>query len=115
VFEGPATCLIGRAGDCDIQLPLINREISRHHCLLEIDAPMVRVRDLGSCNGTYVNGEMIGRRLQHPPAGQPDSRTFASRDLKDTDELELGSFAFRVDIVLSNDKMDAPTLPVPLP
>ena len=105
-LQGPCQCLVGRAGDCDIQLPAAHREISRHHCLLEIDPPIVRVRDLGSWNGTYVNGEMIGRRVEHLPASEPDRSTFASRELKDADELELGAFVFRVGIGIPPGKLD---------
>ena len=35
-------------------------DVSRHHCLLHIDPPAVWVRDLGSRNGTRVNGTQIG-------------------------------------------------------
>ena len=64
VFEEPAHCVVGRAPDCDIQVPadFVHADVSRHHCLLAIDPPAVRVRDLGSLNGTYVNGESIGQR-----------------------------------------------------
>ena len=36
--------------------------VSRSHCLLEIDPTHVTVRDLGSLNGTYLNGENISFR-----------------------------------------------------
>jgi pSer/pThr/pTyr-binding forkhead associated (FHA) protein len=36
--------------------------ISRYHCLLDINPPDIRIRDFDSLNGTYVNGECIGRR-----------------------------------------------------
>ncbi|MGH7226813.1 MAG: FHA domain-containing protein, partial [Gemmataceae bacterium] len=64
VFDEAATCLIGRSRDCTIALPLEaeHLDISRHHCLVEIAPPSVRVRDLGSLNGTYVNGKKIGQR-----------------------------------------------------
>jgi len=58
VFDEPAECIIGRAADCDIQIPTDNEhvDVSRHHCVLEIHPPHVQVRDLGSLNGTLVNG-----------------------------------------------------------
>jgi len=47
--------VIGRAGDCQLQIP--SRFVSRHHCELIVDERdrHVRIRDLGSQNGTYVN------------------------------------------------------------
>src|SRR5712692_4405463 len=62
VFHDEARCVLGRSPECDIALPmdLIHRDVSRHHCAFEFDPPIVRVRDLGSLNGTYVNGEKIG-------------------------------------------------------
>ena len=56
-FEGFTQCVIGRAEDCDVQLPLdyAHADVSRHHCRLDIDPPIIRVRDLGSRNGTYLN------------------------------------------------------------
>jgi pSer/pThr/pTyr-binding forkhead associated (FHA) protein len=64
VFHQRTVCTVGRAEDCDVQLPgdLLHRTVSRHHCLLDIDPPTVRVRDLGSRNGTFVNGCKIGQR-----------------------------------------------------
>src|SRR5438128_468540 len=62
VFHDSARCVVGRSPDCDIALPmdLLHRDISRHHCAFEIDPPTVRIRDLDSLNGTYVNGEKVG-------------------------------------------------------
>lgn len=100
VFKDHSRCVVGRADDCDIHVPqdLAHIDVSRHHCLLEIDPPSIRVRDLGSRNGTLVNGEPIG---QHPgnEAHEPNDR-YASDDqeLKDGDELQLGSTVLRVNV-----------------
>ena len=89
-------CLVGRAEDCDLRVPshLEYRAVSRHHCLLDIDLPRVRVRDLGSRNGTFLNG----RRVQ--PAAVPDAEGPAPFDpryaLEDGDVLNLGGTIFRV-------------------
>jgi pSer/pThr/pTyr-binding forkhead associated (FHA) protein len=48
--------VIGRAEDCDVR-PESDR-VSRHHCVFKVDEYTVRVRDLGSKNGTYVNGHL---------------------------------------------------------
>ena len=49
--------LIGRGADCDLRLG--SSEISRHHCLLRVRADEATVIDLGSSNGTYLNGQRV--------------------------------------------------------
>ncbi|MGW1341556.1 FHA domain-containing protein [Kribbella sp. NPDC002412] len=66
--------LIGRAPDCDLILE--HPEVSRHHAdLLRIDEVSYELRDLGSTNGTYVNGVRVHSRL-----------------VGDGDQICLGSF-----------------------
>jgi predicted component of type VI protein secretion system len=48
-------CLVGRDPECQVQLG--NRFVSRRHCLLSIRQQEATVRDLGSTNGTLVNGQ----------------------------------------------------------
>ncbi|MBV9960357.1 MAG: protein kinase, partial [Acidobacteria bacterium] len=57
-FEQHDTFLIGRSDTAHLYLP-DDRFFSRHHCLLEISPPRCFVRDLGSTNGTYVNGVKV--------------------------------------------------------
>lgn len=57
-FSEHETFLIGRSEDAHFCLP-DDRFFSRHHCLLEIAPPQIFIRDLGSTNGTYVNGKRI--------------------------------------------------------
>ena len=52
--------VIGRETDCPLQRE--STFISRHHCVLLLDADTLRIRDLGSKNGTFVNGQRIGGR-----------------------------------------------------
>ena len=54
-FEQHETFMIGRSEDAQFCLPQ-DRFFSRHHCLLEIAPPQCFLRDLGSTNGTFVNG-----------------------------------------------------------
>ena len=54
-FEQHDTFMIGRSEDAQFCLPH-DRFFSRHHCLLEIAPPQAFLRDLGSTNGTFVNG-----------------------------------------------------------
>src|ERR1043165_3882747 len=57
-FTQPDTFLIGRTSDSHLYLP-DDRFFSRHHCLLEISPPHCLLRDLGSTNGTFVNGKKV--------------------------------------------------------
>lgn len=54
-FDQHDTFMIGRSEDAHFCLPQ-DRFFSRHHCLLEIAPPQIFLRDLGSTNGTFVNG-----------------------------------------------------------
>jgi pSer/pThr/pTyr-binding forkhead associated (FHA) protein len=61
----PGKFLIGREEDCHLRP---NSElVSRHHCVFLTDEYAVRLRDLGSTNGTFVNGEQVkgSMNLQH--------------------------------------------------
>ncbi len=59
-FDQHDTFLIGRTSDAHLCLT-DDRFFSRNHCLLEINPPRCFLRDLGSTNGTFVNG----RRVSH--------------------------------------------------
>src|ERR1051325_1157119 len=64
-FTQPDTFLIGRTADSHLYLP-DDRFFSRHHCMLEISPPHCLLRDLGSTNGTFVNGRKVSEAsLQH--------------------------------------------------
>jgi hypothetical protein len=54
-FDQHDTFMIGRSEDAQFCLPQ-DRFFSRHHCLIEIAPPQAFLRDLGSTNGTFVNG-----------------------------------------------------------
>ena len=42
--------------------PLSDQEVSKEHCAFEMTGVTCTVRDLGSRNGTYVDGEKISSR-----------------------------------------------------
>ncbi|MGH9967084.1 MAG: protein kinase domain-containing protein [Pyrinomonadaceae bacterium] len=64
-FNQHDTFLIGRTNDAHMCLP-DDRFFSRNHCLLEIDPPRCFLRDLGSTNGTFVNGRRVAEAfLRH--------------------------------------------------
>ena len=54
-FDQHETFTIGRSEDSQFCLPH-DRFFSRNHCLLEIAPPQCFLRDLGSTNGTFING-----------------------------------------------------------
>ncbi len=53
----PGKIVVGRHDDCQIRIPAAN--VSRHHCEIVSGGAGVRIRDLGSSNGTYVNGHKV--------------------------------------------------------
>ncbi len=57
-FTQPDTFLIGRSNEAHLCLT-DDKFFSRHHCLLEITPPRCFLRDLGSTNGTFVNGQRV--------------------------------------------------------
>lgn len=56
--------VIGRREDCDFRIPL--GDISRKHCRLIREESALRVEDLGSSNGTYLNGKRIHEAQVQP-------------------------------------------------
>lgn len=58
--------IVGRRQDCDLRIP--TRDVSRRHCEIgpgEKRSELV-VRDLGSSNGTYVNGQRVAEANLQP-------------------------------------------------
>jgi len=64
--------MIGRDEDCDIHLP--DRQVSRNHARIYWTGEQFRVEDLGSKNGTHVNGQEVQS---------------TSAPLQDGDELQI--------------------------
>ena len=104
----PGQYVIGRSSACDLRLPphLQFMDVSRHHCVLEIAPAAVRVRDLGSRNGTFVNGQRIGRRSPGEASGPPGDSPW--QPLGHGDELRLGSTALRVEVAGEANRERAP-------
>jgi len=57
-LQGPVT-LLGRGTDCDLRL--VDPGVSRHHAELRVENGQVVLVDLGSTNGTFVNGQPVRR------------------------------------------------------
>ena len=70
--------MIGRADDCHLKPR--SELISRYHCAILTDADYVAVRDLGSKNGVYVNGQRVS----------------IEEELKNGDRLVVGPLEFEV-------------------
>ena len=92
----PVVWTIGRNHDCSLRLS--DPEISRRHCLLDIDPPCVRVRDLGSLNGTYLNDVLIGKRAEDSAAPPDEARPKQVFEVQSGDEIGLGGTVLRVEI-----------------
>ena len=70
--------LVGRAPECHIRP---NSElVSPRHCLLRIHGHHVHVQDLGSANGTFVNGNLLQ----------------GEREVVDGDVLQLGPVVLQI-------------------
>ena len=59
------TVTIGRAPECEVLIA--DAACSRRHAQLHVDDGTVTLEDLGSHNGTRVNGERVTGRQASPP------------------------------------------------
>lgn len=57
--------IVGRHTDCQIRVPIA--AVSRHHCEIAVHESSITIRDLGSSNGTYVNGVRIAEETPLSP------------------------------------------------
>ena len=97
-FEGHDTFLFGRSPDCHAELAADDTTASRHHFLLEVNPPAARLRDLGSLNGTYVNGRKHGGRERHLSPEQAAEKPGPQVDLRDGDLIRVGATVINVRI-----------------
>src|SRR5260370_25055558 len=81
--------LVGRKEDCDLRLD--HKSVSKLHCVIVKTDGLLLLRDLGSTNGTRVNGTRIRRAALLP-----------------NDQFTIAHFKFRV--YLGPDE-PAPVLP----
>ncbi|MGK7936277.1 MAG: FHA domain-containing protein [Xenococcaceae cyanobacterium] len=100
VFDSRTTSVIGRASDCYPRIPddEYHSTISRYHCFLDINPPDIRIKDLGSLQGTYVSGKLIGKRRIKQKSKLTNNCQFLEYDLQDNDEIQLSNTVFRVNI-----------------
>jgi pSer/pThr/pTyr-binding forkhead associated (FHA) protein len=95
-ITGPAHCVLGRSRACALRLPG-DATVSRQHCLIEVERDGVWVQDLGSLNGTLVNGEKIGQRERNRN-GDATMVQPPKHSLQNGDELRICNNAFRVSL-----------------
>ncbi len=78
--EGKAVMIVGRDEGCDITIDA--PQVSRRHARLRRGAGGLTIEDLGSANGTFVNGHKVTRPTPIGP----------------NDEVGLGSYQLRFDL-----------------
>jgi eukaryotic-like serine/threonine-protein kinase len=88
-FTEHDTFLFGRMPDCHATFP-DDTQVSRHHFILEACPPKASLRDLGSLNGTYVNGKKWGGRKKDETPEEGAKHHFPVVDLKDGDKITVG-------------------------
>lgn len=91
VLEEYDILIVGRAEDCHLCLTHEDMKASRHHCILEISPPHVRIRDLGSAHGTYVNGTKYGARKKGESPKEGAKHRYREVDLQSGDEIRIGN------------------------
>jgi eukaryotic-like serine/threonine-protein kinase len=98
MFEEHDTLVFGRMPDCKIRLPESDPMVSRHHFIMEVNPPTAWLRDMGSLNGTYINGVKRGGREFGETPEQGAQRQYPQVELKHGDEVRIGTTIIAVAI-----------------
>ena len=61
--SGVGRWTVGRSSRCDLRIA--DETVSRVHAEIGVRGDRCVIRDLGSCNGTYLNGRLIDRAQLH--------------------------------------------------
>ena len=84
----PTPLIAGRAPECDLSIP--DDGLSRRHLEIAWDGSVCRVTDLGSTNGTFMNG-----------------RAITEATLRDGDCVEAGATVWRIEISEAKESLAA--------
>lgn len=95
-FEEHDVFIFGREEDCHARLAANDTTASRHHFLLEVNPPRARLQDIGSRNGTYINGQKYAGRPAHMTPEEARNLDHPVIDLADGDEIKVGETTFCV-------------------
>ena len=92
-FPPDGKILIGRDPECQVRLA--STEVSRQHCLIQLIDRIVHVKDLGSRNGTFIDGYLISGSTVLKPGSVvkvgpmdfllPGAKSSAKKPIKDDD------------------------------
>jgi pSer/pThr/pTyr-binding forkhead associated (FHA) protein len=86
-LSGTQAC-IGRAHGNEVRIP--SADVSRRHCQLRVDEGLLKIEDLESVNGTYLNGDLLtGEAVLRPG-----------------DRLEVGPVQFMVEYELTPNAVE---------
>jgi len=96
-FTEHDTFVFGRMEDCHACIP-DDIQVSRHHFILEANPPQACLRDLGSLNGTWVNGTKYGAREKGETPEQGAKRRYTEVVLKNGDVIKVGQTELEVSI-----------------
>lgn len=96
-FTEHDTFVFGRMDDCHACIA-DDTQVSRHHFILEINPPAACLRDLGSLNGTWVNGKKCGARKAGETPEQGAKRRYPEVSLKHGDRIKVGRTELEVSI-----------------
>ena len=88
-FTEHDTFVFGRMDDCHACIP-DDTQVSRHHFILEVNPPQACLRDLGSLNGTWVNGKKYGAREKGETPEQGAKRRYPEVAIKHGDRIKVG-------------------------
>lgn len=75
--KGSGPIKVGRGSHCDVTFP--GTHLSREHVELEIDGDVIRMKDLNSTNGTFINDKQVNEGV-----------------LRSGDKLRLDVYSFQV-------------------
>ncbi len=103
-FDSHDTLVFGRSRDCHALLEDDPR-VSRHHFIVEINPPDIRLRDLGSLNGTFVNQTKHGGRSAGETPADAGQRSFPTVDLRHGDEVRAGRTTIRVTVDVPAERL----------